>query len=435
MKDLESTPHTKEIQEAGRDARKKRRQELRERFEDLTSQLERMEKRPRKKRTGNVPKPPKSSDRKDGDDSAPTPTVRRRKKSTDDIYDDKSDRMQDWISRQTEKFKTKYPDWDEETIKKKVRTSWKNRQGTIKNRPERVESKEKLPETSDVKDIDDTVRGEKQYKDRNEGHLGYETWSNSKVGEDESDWGKNTFKPENRHQAKKALRKAMEEIVFLNDGIIEAQKKQKKKDSEQTKFKTEEEIRKEKHEAAKKRKKQVWDKARKDGVGRAWFEKADKKKKPKLTEGGRKVLQEATTVADLYKVDLRAKEIKLKAIMIKLKRGETLDRERVQHTSGKVGTTNRGLSPTKLTESMQDRHSNFRAPATGNAPFGSGTAGTAERKKKPMDFKDSKQTSAGQGRSVRAMNVMSDKEKKPKQNTGVVGDPQSKMGLIQSDSD
>jgi hypothetical protein len=48
------------------------------------------------------------------------------------------------------------------------------------------------------------------------------------------------------------------------------------KDEKQEKFPTEEEIREEKHEAAKKRKKEIWDKARREGIGMSWDHKLDK---------------------------------------------------------------------------------------------------------------------------------------------------------------
>ena len=58
------------------------------------------------------------------------------------------------------------------------------------------------------------------------------------------------------------------------------------------------------------------------------LEKAEKKE-PKLTEGGKKVLQEATTVADLYKVDLRGIETfegKVEALMDEGKSRESAEK-------------------------------------------------------------------------------------------------------------
>ena len=229
VKNLESTPHTKEIQEAGKDAAKKRKEEMQGRLDDLQSQLERMKKKPKKKRTGNVPKHVKG---KKGDDnnSAPAPIVRR-KKSADPYKIDSTENpnITDWIQSQTEKFKKQYPDLDNESIKKKVITSYRKRIGSVKVRREAEGINENLPESKDMKDVDATV--DKQPEP--DMSKPYTTWSND--ADDADDKGKTSFK--------------------------------KAEDDKQTKFKTEEEIRKEKHEAAKIRRKKIMDEARKKGIG------------------------------------------------------------------------------------------------------------------------------------------------------------------------
>jgi len=118
-----------------------------------------------------------------------------------------------------------------------------------------------------------------------------------------------------------------ESLEELTDGDLEEIEKKPK----QTTFKTEDEIREEKHEAAKKKKKEVWDKARRDHVGLSWaknignsekslkdvkdklgkfkkrigeeYSKDHPLEKPELTEGGAKVLDEAKRYAstDMYK--------------------------------------------------------------------------------------------------------------------------------------
>ena len=81
------------------------------------------------------------------------------------------------------------------------------------------------------------------------------------------------------------------------------------------------------------------------------LEKAEKKE-PKLTEGGKKVLQEATTVADLYKVDLRGIETfegKVEALMDEGKSRESA--EKIVGSFTKKNDAPTGHDPTQVAHS------------------------------------------------------------------------------------
>lgn len=167
-----------------------------------------------------------------------------------------------------------------------------------------------------------------------------------------------------------------ESLEELTDGDLEEIEKKPK----QTTFKTEDEIREEKHEAAKKKKKEVWDKARRDHVGLSWAKNIDNSEKslkdvkdklgkfkkrigeeyskdhplekPELTEGGAKVLDEAKRYAstDMYKTYTSHAENAEREIVENLGQQQDEAKER-QSKRGKQG---RDARRRKIVEGLPD---------------------------------------------------------------------------------